>query len=107
MSDDLLTSKIELLQEQIHSIEKRGFFTEKDMDSKAAPLRMELAILQQSLALSIFSKSIYKYGLTLIEYTEASEKFSAFMDKMNKLIKVPNDIVVVDAEILTQNHQEA
>lgn len=108
MSDNELQSKIELVQEQIENLFVSGHFTEKEIDSKSAPLRMELAILKNTLSLSKFSKSIYKFGLTFIEFQEASAQFEECMnkalatDKKNIL-----DITVIDAEILTPNHQEA
>lgn len=57
MSDDLLKSKIELLQEQIDNLEKSGFFTEKEMDKRLFPLQVELASLQIQLTAS-------EHGLT-------------------------------------------
>ena len=108
MYNENIIYRIALLQEQIYNLEKSGHFTEKEIDSKSAPLRMELAILQNTLSLSKFSKSIYKFGLTFLEFQEASAKFEECMnkalatDKKNAL-----DIEVIGAEILTPNHQEA
>ena len=49
MLEDLLISKIELVQEQIESLEKSGFYTEKEMDQRSYPLRRELELLQSLL----------------------------------------------------------
>lgn len=49
MSDELLQSKTELLQDQIESIERSGFFTEKEIDRMTSPLREELKSLQKQL----------------------------------------------------------
>lgn len=108
MSDNELQSKIELVQEQIENLFVSGHFTEKEIDSKAAPLRMELAILKNKLSLSKFSKSIYKFGLTFIEFQEASAQFEECMNKALATDKKhTHDITVIDAEIVTPNHQEA
>lgn len=108
MSDDLLKSKIELLEEQIENIEKSGFYTEKEMDSKVAPFRMELAVLKQTLAISQFSKSIHKYRFSFLEFQEAAEKFNLYLKQFEKPIEASlNDIHVINAKILTKNHQEA
>lgn len=48
MSENLLKSKIELLEEQIANLEQSGFFTEKEIDKLSAPLRLELETLQNS-----------------------------------------------------------
>lgn len=107
MSNDTITPRIELLQEQIESIERSGHFTENEIDSKAAPLRMELAslkILQSTRALTVAMRN---YGMTLDSYIEGQK---AFNEAFAKLKDVPNsflDIEVIDAEILTPNHISA
>ena len=47
MSDNLLKSKIELLEEQIANLERSGFFTEKEIDRLSAPLKVELETLHE------------------------------------------------------------
>ena len=103
MLNDTLTPRIELLQEQIESIERSGHFTEKEIDSKAAPLRMELSTLNMQLATKEMAVSFEKYGMTLESY---SEGLKAFNEAFAKLKDVPTSILdfeVIDAEILTPN----
>jgi len=107
MSTDTITPQIELLQEQIESIERSGHFTEKEIDSKAAPLRMELAILQHTKAHQEFSNSVYKYGMSLEAFLEGTKGFDKCFAQMPKPPKSIMDIEVNDAEILTPNHTEA
>ena len=47
MTENLLNSKIELLEEQIANLEQSGFFTEKEIDRLSGPLKIELDTLQQ------------------------------------------------------------
>jgi hypothetical protein len=61
MSNDILHSKIELLEEQIENIERSGRFTEKEIDKLVAPLREELASLKKQIPL---------YGMTPESYNE-------------------------------------
>ena len=56
MLEDLLISKIELVQEQIESLEKSGFYTEKEMDQRSYPLRRELELLQSQISITETSK---------------------------------------------------
>lgn len=58
MTEDLLKSKIELLEAQILNFEKSGFFTEKEIDRLSAPLRLELEILNK-LELNISLKKVW------------------------------------------------
>jgi hypothetical protein len=101
MSNDTITPQIELLQEQIESIERSGHFTEKEIDSKVAPLRMELAILQHTKAHQEFSKSVYKYGMDLEAFLEGTKAFDKCFAQMPKPTKSILDIEVIDAQILT------
>jgi hypothetical protein len=107
MSNDTITPQIELLQEQIESIERSGHFTEKEIDSKAAPLRIQLAILEHAKAHQEFSKSVYKYGMDLETFLEGVKAFDKCFAQIPKPPKSIMDIEVNDAEILTPNHTEA
>lgn len=49
MSNDILMSKIELLQEQIDNLERSGFFTEKEMDRATISLRQEKEVFENQL----------------------------------------------------------
>lgn len=49
MSNDILKSKIELLQEQIDNLERSGFFTEKEMDRATISLRQEKEVFENQL----------------------------------------------------------
>lgn len=103
MSNDTIDSRIELLQEQIESIERSGHFTEKEIDSKAAPLRMELSTLKMQQSTSELIDAHEKYGMTLESYQEGLKAFIKCFSQMPKLPKKITDIEVVDAEILTPN----
>jgi hypothetical protein len=46
MPNNLLSSKIELLEEQIENLERSGFFTEAEIDHASSSLRAELARLK-------------------------------------------------------------
>jgi hypothetical protein len=102
MSNDTLTPKIELLQEQIESIEKGGFFTEKEIETKAAPLRMALAILKHQKSLYELN-NVLKFGMSLEQFLEGTRAFNECFAQMPKLPKKTTDIEVIDAEILTPN----
>ena len=132
MSNETLISKIELLQEQIESLEKSGFFTEKEMDKLSSPLRTELNLFQtQKIALeykmlestqrilglspndlSDFGKTLRecfnhstipnKYGMSYEEYESAKANHNSIFAPIKAM-----NIEVIDAEILTPNHQEA
>lgn len=39
--DDLITSKIDLLEAQIENLERSGFFTEAEIDKLSGPMKME------------------------------------------------------------------
>lgn len=88
MSDDLLKSKIELLQAQIDNLEKSGFFTEKEINQKSISLKAQLSLLENIQSLRNFAKVANFTADNLMKCFEAFEN-------MNK------------PEILTPNHQEA
>ena len=87
MTDDLLKSKIELLQLQIANLENSGFFTETEMKKYSVFYRAALAMLQNQLAQSNLAKSTLKTTENIIEFS--------------------NTIQVIDAQILTPNQQPA
>ena len=94
MNQELIASKIDLLQEQIDNLEKSGFFTEKEMDRFAFPLRAELALLKIAIP--------FQYGMSDEEYQEGKKLHDAIFAPIKAM-----NIEVIDAEILTPNHQEA
>ena len=49
MSNDIINSKIELLQEQIDNLERSGFFTEKEMDRATVSLKQEKESFEKQL----------------------------------------------------------
>lgn len=101
MSNDTLIPRIELLQEQIHNLENSGFFTEKEMDKLASPLRDELEALKKQLTASNLNEAGLEYGLTPVEMQEGRRMFIEIWKKTNLLINPIFDIEVIDAEILT------
>lgn len=68
MSENIIESKKELLQEQIENLEKSGFFTEKEMDRLTNPLRKELEDLinlKETISLSVScAKNMFENELT-------------------------------------------
>ena len=104
MSNDTLASKIELLQEQIHNLEKSGHFTEKEIDSQSYPLRQELDALKEQFFASRANEIAKICGLTADEMREG---IIAFNELWSKIYEVENpifEIEVIDAERLTPNH---
>ena len=112
MTQELIASKTDLLQEQIDNLEKSGFFTEKEMDRLSSPYRMELAVLKSASEMRSSSDaalnssdefiSLNKYGMSNEEYETAKAKHNNFFAPLKAM-----NIEVIDAEILTLNHQEA
>ena len=39
--DDIITSKIDLLEDQIENLERSGFFTETEIDRLSGPMKLE------------------------------------------------------------------
>lgn len=107
MSNDTITPRMELLQEQIDNLEKSGHFTEKEIDSKAAPLRMELASLKAIKSTREIAFAMQKYSMTLVSYTEGLKAFNECFDQLKDVPTSLLNIEVTDAEILTPNHTEA
>ena len=130
MTADLLTSKIELLEEQIENIERSGFFTESEIDRAVVSLRSELEMYNMHLSYCDLPKSdnvlsgsdqrynqlikdaksanskylaSAKYGMSDEEYEEGRKKHIELFDQMQA--KNPMDIEVVSAEILTPSNQ--
>lgn len=68
MSNDIIHSKIELLEEQIENIERSGYFTEKEMDRLSAPLREELENLKKQLNLYGMDQASYNEGVKMHRY---------------------------------------
>lgn len=49
MSQDIIQSKIDLIQEQIDNLERSGFFTEKEMDRATVSLKQEKEYFEKQL----------------------------------------------------------
>lgn len=108
MSNDILTSKIELLQDQIDNLEKSGFFTEAEMDRACSSLRIEKAYYEYHLNIGS-SENDYSqfesqlnvidddekqlYGMTPEDYADGMKYHNNYFDQINT-------IEVIDAEIL-------
>ena len=76
MSDELLSHKINLIQDQIDNLERSGFFTEKEMDQATASLKMQLAILKEAKAfadfvVNCFQNCIFTYDSQQLQETGA------------------------------------
>ncbi|WP_134344441.1 hypothetical protein [Flavobacterium psychrophilum] len=61
MSDEIIKSKIELLEEQISNIERSGFYTEQQINKLTCPLVMELTTLRLSLTFSESAFSVKNF----------------------------------------------
>jgi hypothetical protein len=70
MQNDLLTPKIELLQEQIDNLERSGFFTEEEMDRATVSLKIELLIYTQCQALNTYSSNLTTAASSMLNFTE-------------------------------------
>lgn len=106
MSDNLLTSKIELLEEQIENIERSGFFTESEIDRTSKSLRAELVRLKQALAHSQFNNSVETasesmqnaskalYGMTAEAYAEGIRYHNECFEQMKNInnAKLSNEL---------------
>lgn len=105
MSNENIISRIALIQEQIDNLEKSGYFTEKEMDSKTFSLREELHALQamtfpvetvlgvsqdELSYLAETLKDCFKtkktpaavYGMTPKSYNEGARKHSHYFSQM-------------------------
>lgn len=145
MLDEKLQSKIDLLQEQIDNLEKSGHYTDAEMQIQTKPLKIELALIKDSLSyefltiqelrqlsqriqnaivskhtvgtgfitkvsgvLTSLKKDVEEYifptnyGTSDQEYQDVKAKHNAIFVPIKIL-----EIEVIDAEILTPNHQEA
>ena len=107
MLEDLLISKIELVQEQIESLEKSGFYTEKEMDQRSYPLRRELELLQSQISITETSKTAANYGISIEKMNEGRKRFNECFAKLKEARKDFFNVKTSNAETLTPNHQEA
>jgi hypothetical protein len=104
MSNKTLLPQIALLQEQINNFEKSGFFTDKEIESKTMPLRLELASLKMQQEFLNISESVCLFGMSLESYIEGTKAFNECFAQLKDVARSPLDIEVVDAEILTPNY---
>jgi hypothetical protein len=65
MSNDIIHTKIELLEEQIENIERSGHFTEKEINRLSSPLREELESLKKQLNLYGMNQEKYNEGVKM------------------------------------------
>ncbi len=105
MSNENIISRIALIKEQIDNLEKSGYFTEKEMDSKTFSLREELHALQAMTfpletvlgvskdELSYLAETLKEcfkpekttaavYGMTPKSYTEGARKHTLLFSQM-------------------------
>lgn len=104
MSNDTITQRIDLLQEQIDNLEKSGFFTEKEMDKLAFPLRQELASLKKQLSDAYLDQVAQGYDLTPTQMVEVRRIFSELWAKIDDSKNPIGNRNVIDAEILTPHY---
>lgn len=99
MSIELIISKLYLVSDQLNEIERSGFYTEREIDSKTYPLYNELENLQNQLYSIIHYKGIIEgaLGLSAYKIIECSMLLSSIKNKINPAFHIE----VVDAEILT------
>ena len=101
MSKDTINNQILLLQEQIENLERSGFFTEKEMDSKTFLLREEIDILRSQLLtietvlgvtevelaqlvtdLRSCKKTAKTYGMSPKSYQDGAQKHTHYFSQM-------------------------
>lgn len=104
MSNDTIAQRIDLLQEQIDNLEKSGFFTEKEMDKLAWPLRDELEGLKKQLAISNLNEAGKAFGITAEQMVEGRRIFCELWAQLDNFTNPVHEIEVIDAEILTPNY---
>ena len=107
MLEDLLISKIELVQEQIESLEKSGFYTEKEMDQRSYPLRRELELLQSQISITETSKTAANYGISIEKMIEGTKRFNECFAKLKEARKDFFNVKTSDAKTLAIDKQEA
>jgi hypothetical protein len=122
MSEDLLTSKIELLEEQIDNLEKSGFFTEQEINSRSISIRAHLSLLKNVLQLYKTSReaktaadAMLKLGrsfdeiesLVMLNFEITKESYEAGKKIHEMYFSTINPIPVKPLEILTPIQQEA
>jgi hypothetical protein len=95
MSNEIIFSKLQLIVDQIHNIERSGFYTEKEIDSKTFPLYQELETLQNNFYSCLNKKGIL--GLEPFKIAECAMMLSSIKNKTNPAFLIE----VVDATILT------
>lgn len=55
MLDEKLQMRIDLLQDQIHNLEKSGHYTDAEIEIQTKPLKIELAFIKDSLSFEFLS----------------------------------------------------
>jgi hypothetical protein len=137
MLDDKLQTKKDLLQEQIDSVENSGFYTDKQIQVLSRPLRYELSLINDSLSFEFLTLQELHQLQRKIQNAIVTKHHSGngfvidFANVFLLLKKGANEFVfprpymtdeefnkslnrspilnmnVIDAQILTPNHQEA
>jgi hypothetical protein len=100
INSDTITSKRELLLEQIENYERSGYFTEKEIDRLCAPIKIELEFLE---LIEGHNNMFSTTTATINSFEEFKESFL----RMVKAVKSKNEINVIDAEVLTSNNTQA
>jgi hypothetical protein len=100
INSDTISSKKELLLEQIENYERSGYFTEKEIDRLCSPIKLELQFLEMiechNNLSSISTTTIHSF-----------EEFKGYFLKIGTAKKPINAINVIDAEILTPTNTQA
>ncbi len=116
MSNDILYSKIDLLQEQIDNLEKSGYFTEEETLA-ASQLRMELVSLKALKATRLAIVAMQNFSIALEHSSKECKAFKeatlenknaeTLWDVLDAFVNPVCDIEVIDAEVLTPNSIKA
>jgi hypothetical protein len=122
MSNENIQLKIDLLQEQIDNLEKSGFFTEMESDSRTKPLKSKLLLLENAQQLYTAAETARRladqllnllnisscdrsanvdFGLSKESYAAGDKLHQEFFGSFSAL-----KMNVVDAEVLTPTNQE-
>jgi hypothetical protein len=94
--ENILVSKINLVAEQINEIERSGFYTDKEIESKVPALYAELELLQNHLVAAIQTDPKGLLGLEKVEITLCQYFFMAIRKKTTAIdnIEVINPVFV-------------
>ena len=113
MSNDILQSKIELIEEQIENLERSGYYTEKEIDRLSFPIREELEQMKIQFANSYVDEFGEKYGISPEERIEGNrihnELWAKIKEAKNQIIDIKVngfEVLAPDTEVILIDDQK-